>query len=74
MHVVFSCARAEHNIVANSAQLLEYFKVCTHHVPEELISFLIQNAKSDALISLQPTKFPLGKIVKVFLGDHSITN
>ena len=30
-------------------------KSCMHHVPEELISFLIQNAKSDALISLQPT-------------------
>ena len=44
---------------------------CTHHVPEELISFLIQNAKSDALIPLQPTKFPVGKIVKIFLGDHS---
>ena len=49
--------------------------VCTHHVPEELISFLNQNAKSDAaLISLQRTKFPVGKIVKVFLGDHGITN
>ena len=50
------------------------FMVCMHHVPEELISFLIQNAKSDALISLQPTKFPVGMVVKVFLGDHSITN
>ena len=52
MHVVFSYARAEHNIVTTWIWIL---MVCTHHVPDELISFLIQNAKSDALISLQPT-------------------
>ena len=45
----------------------------TIYVPEDLISLLIENMKSDTLISDQPSKFPVGKILKVFLGDHSIT-
>ena len=45
------------------------------HVPEELISFLIQNAKSDVLISLQPNKFASGRFVKVLgLRPRTFTN
>ena len=77
MHVIFSYAREEYNIV--TTWIFKNFQTKIYsftwilnidgmQAPEELISFLIQNAKSDSLISLQPTK------VKVFFDDHNIRN